>query len=53
MANYPQIIPVTSSYLEHCLSGHVEKGNLHFILNIMFHCMFIEKKMHFSKNLRS
>ena len=25
------------------LTGHEEKGNLHFILKIIFHCIFIEK----------
>ena len=30
-------------------TGHEEKGNLHFILNIIFLCIFIEKKMHFLK----
>ena len=31
------------------LTGHEEKGNLHFILMIIFHCIFIEKNMHFLK----
>ena len=25
------------------LTGYEEKGNLHFILKIIFHCLFIEK----------
>ena len=35
------------------LSGHEENGNLHFILMIIFHCIFIEKKHAFSQNLYS
>ena len=31
------------------LTGQQEKGNLHVILNIIFHCIFIEKNMHFLK----
>ena len=31
------------------LTGHEEKGNLHFILKIIFHCIFIEKPCSFSK----
>ena len=28
------------------LTGHEEKGNLHFILKIIFHCTFTKKNMH-------
>ena len=31
------------------LTGHEEMGNLHFILKIIFHCIFIEKPCIFSK----
>ena len=31
------------------LTGLEEKGNLHFILKIIFHCIFIEKPFSFSK----
>ena len=31
------------------LSGREEMGNLHIILKIIFHCIFIEKTMHFLK----
>ena len=31
------------------ITRHEEKGNLHFILKIIFHCIFIEKNMHFLK----
>ena len=31
------------------LSGNEEKGNLYFILKIIFHCIFIEKPCIFSK----
>ena len=31
------------------LTGHEEKGNLHFILKIIFHCIFIGKPCIFSK----
>ena len=31
------------------LIGHEEKGDLHFILNSIFHCIFIEKPDVFSK----
>ena len=34
------------------LSGHKEKDNLHFILKIIFHCVFIEKHFIFSKLLQ-
>ena len=30
-------------------TGHEEISNLHFILNFIFHCTFIEKTMHFLK----
>ena len=30
-------------------TGHEVKGNLHFILKIIFHCIFIKKNMHFLK----
>ena len=30
------------------LTGHKEKGNLHFILKIIFHCIFIGKPYIFS-----
>ena len=31
------------------LTGHAETGNLHFNLNIIFHCTFIEKPCILSK----
>ena len=31
------------------LTGYKEKGNLHFILKIIFHCIFIGITMHFLK----
>ena len=31
------------------LTGHEKKGNLHFILRIIFYCIFIEKTCIFSK----
>ena len=34
------------------ISGHEEKGNLHLILQIIFHCIFIEKPCIFSKFLQ-
>ena len=34
------------------LSGHKEIDNLHFILMIIFHCVFIEKHCIFSKLLQ-
>ena len=34
------------------LTGHKEKGNLHFILKIIFHCIFIGKPCIFSKLLQ-
>ena len=34
------------------LSGHKEKDKLHFILKIIFHCVFIEKHCIFSKLLQ-
>ena len=34
------------------LSGHEEIENLHFILKIIFHCVFIEKHCIFSKLLQ-
>ena len=33
-------------------TGHKEKGNLHFILKIIFHCIFIGKPCIFSKLLQ-
>ena len=30
-------------------TGYEEKSNLHFILKIIFHCIFIEKTMQFLK----
>ena len=30
-------------------TGHEEIGNLHYGLKIIFHCIFIEKHMHFLK----
>ena len=30
-------------------TGHEKKGNLHFILKIIFHCKFIEKTFNFPK----
>ena len=35
------------------LTGHMEKGNLHFILKIIFYCIFIGKPCIFSKLLQS
>ena len=34
------------------LTGYKEKGNLHFILKIIFHCIFIGKPCIFSKLLQ-
>ena len=34
------------------LTGHKEKGNLHFILKIIFHCIFIGKPCIFQKLLQ-
>ena len=34
------------------LTGHEEKGNLHFIVKIIFHCIFIEKPCIFLKLVR-
>ena len=34
------------------LTGYKEKGNLHFILMIIFHCIFIGKPCIFSKLLQ-
>ena len=34
------------------LAGPEEKGNLHFILKIIFHCIFIEKLCIFIKPVR-
>ena len=31
------------------LTGHEEKGNLHYILRIIFHCIFIKEPCIFSK----
>ena len=31
------------------LTGHEEMGNLHFVLKIIFNCIFIEKQGIFSK----
>ena len=31
------------------ITRYEEKGNLHFILSIIFHCIFIEKTCSFSK----
>ena len=31
------------------ITGHEEKGNLHFILYIIFHCIVFEKTCSFSK----
>ena len=31
------------------ITGYEEKGNLHFILRIIFHCIFIEKACIFLK----
>ena len=33
------------------LTGHEEKGNLHLIRKIIFHCIFIEKKHSFFSKL--
>ena len=33
-------------------TGHEEKGYLHIILKINFHCMFIEKPWIFSKHVQ-
>ena len=34
------------------LTGHKETGNLHFVLKIIFHCIFIGKPCIFSKPLQ-
>ena len=34
------------------LTGHKEKGNLHFVLEIIFYCIFIGKPCIFSKRLQ-
>ena len=34
------------------LTGYKEKGNLHFILKIIFHCIFFGKPCIFSKLLQ-
>ena len=34
------------------IPGHDKKGNLHFILSIIFHCIFLEKPCNFSKHVQ-